>query len=122
MINKIIFDLDDTLCFSIDKNYAEAIPNVSLVNKIKEYKKLGFHIVIFTSRNMNSYNNNIELIKKNTLPKITKWLKKNNIIYDELIIGKPWCGPNGFYVDDRSIRPDEFINLNYQQIKDIIAK
>ena len=29
--------------------------------------------------------------------------------YDEVIYGKPWPGPEGFYIDDRAIRPKEFI-------------
>lgn len=42
--------------------------------------------------------------------------------YDEIIIGKPWCGYDGFYVDDKAIRPSEFISLNYEQIKELLKK
>ena len=45
---------------------------------------------------------------RNTLPIIKDWLLANNVPYDEIIIGKPWCGMNGFYVDDRAIGPSEF--------------
>lgn len=122
MTNKIIIDLDNTLSFSEEKDYDNAKPNINLINQIELYKKNNFQIVIFTSRNMNTYNSNTNLIKKNTYPKIVKWLKKHNIFYDELIIGKPWCGVDGFYVDDRAIRPDEFVNLNPKEIDLLLKK
>ena len=75
-----------------------------------------------TSRNMNSYNNNIGLINKNTLPIIINWLDENNIPYDEIYVGKPWCGHEGFYVDDKAIRPSEFINKTYEEIVELLRK
>ncbi|HAN2428273.1 TPA: capsular biosynthesis protein, partial [Escherichia coli] len=52
-----------------------------------------------------------------TLPIIVEWLEKNNVPYDEIYVGKPWCGHEGFYVDDKAIRPNEFVNLSYNEIK-----
>ena len=69
---------------------------------------------------MNTFNSDIQLIKQKTYPKIIAWLNKNDIFYDELIIGKPWCGVDGFYVDDRSIRPDEFEKMSLNNIKEIL--
>ncbi|HFM3427384.1 TPA: capsular biosynthesis protein, partial [Escherichia coli] len=43
--------------------------------------------------------------------------EKNNVPYDEIYVGKPWCGHEGFYVDDKAIRPNEFVNLSYNEIK-----
>ena len=51
-----------------------------------------------------------------TAKEVFKWLEKYDVPYDEIYFGKPWCGINGFYVDDKSIRPDEFINSNYEEI------
>jgi len=123
MNNKIIIDLDNTLCFTENSDYSNAIPNTEAINKLNEYKnKYDYQILIFTSRNMNTYDNNIEKINQYTVPTITKWLKKFKVPYDELIIGKPWCGPNGFYVDDKAIRPDEFVKMNHDDIQKIINK
>ncbi len=102
--------------------YEDALVNKDLVVKLKEYKEQGFMIVLNTSRNMNSYNNNIGLINKNTLPVIIKWLEVNDIPYDEIYVGKPWCGYEGFYVDDKAIRPSEFINYTYDEIVNILRK
>ncbi|AXP09032.1 HAD-IIIC family phosphatase [Campylobacter hepaticus] len=119
----IVIDLDGTLTIDEDNvDYANKKPNFILISILKEYKQKGFKINIFTSRNMRTWNADIEKIQKYTLPTIISWLKKYDIPYDEVIIGKPWCGYEGFYVDDKAIRPSEFINLTYDQIKELLKK
>lgn len=71
---------------------------------------------------MRTFDGELEKIKFHTLPIIISWLKKHDVPYDEIIIGKPWCGYDGFYVDDKAIRPSEFISLNYEQIKELLKK
>ena len=46
-------------------------------------------------------------------------VKKHTVPYDEIIIGKPGV-VDGFYVDDKAIRPNEFLNLTYKQIKKLV--
>ena len=70
---------------------------------------------------MRTYNGDVSKINKNTLPILLEWLKENEVEYDGIIMGKPWCGDGGFYVDDKSIRPDEFINLDEAQIQKLIT-
>ena len=117
--NKIIIDLDDTICSTKNGDYENSIPKENVIKKIKEYKNLGFEIIIYTSRNMRTYKGNVDLIKANTLPIIIKWLEKFDVPYDEIIVGKPWPSFGGFYVDDKAIRPDEFVNLTYSEIQKI---
>ncbi len=69
---------------------------------------------------MRTHQGNIGKINANTLPVIIEWLTKNNIPFDEIHIGKPWCGNGGFYVDDKAIRPNEFTEFNYDEILDLI--
>ncbi|ECE1090075.1 capsular biosynthesis protein [Salmonella enterica subsp. diarizonae] len=122
-MKKIIIDIDMTLTKGKGPGgYEDALVNKDLVVKLKEYKEQGFMIVLNTSRNMNSYNNNVGLINKNTLPILIKWLEVNSIPYDEIYVGKPWCGHEGFYVDDKAIRPSEFINYSYDEIVEILRK
>ena len=115
-MKRLIFDLDDTLCTTQNGDYANAQPITEVVEKLKEYHRQGFTIVINTSRNMRTYQGNIGAINKNTLPIITEWLDRHDIPYDELYVGKPWCGFEGFYVDDKAIRPDELVKLSYAEI------
>ncbi len=93
-----------------------------MVEKIREYKEMGAKIILLTSRNMNSYGGNIGLINANTAKVLLAWLDKWEIPYDEIIYGKPWPGPNGFYVDDRTVRPDEFLRCSVEEMKEICAK
>ena len=119
---RIVIDLDNTICTTKLKNqsYADVLPNKDVVDTLLKYKNMGFYIIINTSRNMNSYDNNLGKINANTAPIIYEWLKKHNIPYDEIYFAKPWCGFEGFYVDDKAIRPNEFVNLSYDEIKKII--
>ena len=119
-MKRLIFDLDDTLCTTQNGDYANAQPITEVVEKLKEYHRQGFTIIINTSRNMRTYQGNIGAINKNTLPIIIDWLARHDIPYDELYVGKPWCGFEGFYVDDKAIRPDELVKLSYAEICQLI--
>ena len=55
-------------------------------------------------------------------PNIIDWLNKNNVPYDEVYIGKPWCGFEGFYIDDKAVRPSEFLKLSYNEICELLNK
>lgn len=123
MRNKfIVIDLDGTLCKTKGDNqeYIDVEPNSAVIQKLKKYKALGFSIAIFSSRNMKTYKGNIGKINAVTLKTMLQWLDKHKVPYDEVYVGKPWCGSEGFYVDDRTIRPDEFTNLSFEQIKAIV--
>ena len=119
-MKRLIFDLDGTICYAKKGDYANAHPNVKVIDRLKIYKKNGFEIVISTSRNIRTYDGNLGKINANTLPIIIKWLDKHNVPYDEIYVGKPWCGSEGFYIDDKAIRPEEFVNMDYDVIKNLI--
>jgi len=113
-----IFDIDGTLCpiKKKDENYEDLVPYPDMVEKLKAYKAGGAKIVLFTSRNMNSYQGNLGLINKHTAKVLLAWLDKWEIPYDEIVYGKPWPGHKGFYVDDRTIRPDEFLKYTPEEL------
>lgn len=117
----LIFDIDGTICpiKKKDETYEELVPFQRVVEKLRYYKKNGAKIILFTSRNMNSYQGNIGVINKNTARIMLEWLDKWEIPYDEIIYGKPWPGQKGFYIDDRSVRPDEFLKYTPEQLEQI---
>ena len=119
-----IFDVDGTLCpiKKPEENYADLVPYEDMVSKIRQYKEKGARIVLFTSRTMRTYKGDIDLILKNTAPVLEAWLKKWDIPYDEIIYGKPWPGKKGFYVDDRTIRPEEFISSTIEDMNRICKR
>lgn len=118
------FDIDGTLCpiKKKEEEYIDLVPYKEMIDKLREYKEGGAKIVLFTSRNMNSYNGNIGLINANTAKVLLKWLDKWDIPYDEIIYGKPWPGHHGFYVDDRTLRPDEFLKYSVDELDEICKK
>ena len=113
-----VFDIDGTICpiKKKEEKYEDLVPYASVVEKIRFYHEAGAKIVLFTSRNMNSYGGNLGLINKNTARILTEWLDKWNIPYDEIFYGKPWPVHKGFYVDDRSVRPDEFLAYTPEEL------
>lgn len=115
----LIVDIDGTLCpiKNKEENYSDLIPYTEMIEKLRVYHESGVKIILFSSRNMNSYNGNLGLINKNTAIVLNKWLEKWNIPYDEILFGKPWPGHHGFYVDDRSVRPDEFLKYDFEQLE-----
>jgi capsule biosynthesis phosphatase len=119
-MKRLIFDLDNTISFATDSSYIDSKPDLTIIDRMRTYKDKGFQIIISTSRNMRTYNGNIGKINAYTLPIIIEWLDKHNVPYDEIIVGKPWCGTDGFYIDDRAIRPSEFLSYNYTEIINLI--
>ena len=74
----MIIDLDGTICPIKRENekYEDLQPYNSVVRRIGEYKKSGFKIMIFTARNMRSYENNLGLINIYTSRMTMNWLEK----------------------------------------------
>ena len=119
----IVFDLDDTLCYAnktkeaIEKNdawmlYGDPKPNQRMISQLRVAWAMGYKIIIYTSRRMITRNGNVRKIRRD-VEKMTKaWLKKYGIPWDQIVFGKPY---GVYYVDDKAIRPNEFLNLNLQE-------
>ena len=117
-----MIDIDDTISRTESGNYASATVIAPMRRRLQEYRQNGFTIVLFTARNMRTYNGNTGLIIANTVPVLIDWLQRHEIEYDEIHVGKPWCGFDGFYVDDKAIRPDEFTSLSLSEIEELLAR
>ena len=120
-MKRIIIDLDGTITAKETSDYEGVRPNAEVVNALRRYKADGYDIVILTSRNMRTYEGNVGKINVHTLPRIIEWLKEHSVPYDEIVVGKPWCGYEGFYVDDKTVRPSEFVSLSDDEIRDLLA-
>jgi len=121
MTKKICFDIDGTICPVKDLNqpYNELPPDFHFLEKMREYKKAGFIIVLFTARNMGTYKDNLGKINIHTLPGLIEWLNLWDIPYDELYMGKQHCL---FYIDDKAVRPEEFKNLSYSELLELTGQ
>lgn len=121
-MKRLIVDLDDTICKTDNGDYANSFPRKEFIKQLHAYKSQGFEIVISTSRNVRTYEGNLGKINANTLPVIIEWLAENDVPYDEIYMAKPWCGFAGFYIDDKAIRPSEFLKYSYEEIKALLEK
>jgi capsule biosynthesis phosphatase len=116
-MKRLVFDLDGTLAlYDPERTYEAREPNLPLIDKLRRYKADGFEIIICSARNMRTFQGQIGRINAETLPAIIDWLNRHEVPFDEIHIGKPWCGTDGFYVDDRAIRPSEFVALSLAEI------
>jgi capsule biosynthesis phosphatase len=120
-VKKIVIDLDGTITAKETSDYDGVQPNAAVVEMLRKYRADGFEIVISTSRNMRTYEGNVGKINVHTLPKIIAWLDRHDVPYDEIFVGKPWCGFDGFYVDDKTVRPSEFSSLSYDEIRALLS-
>ncbi len=121
MTKTLVIDLDGTLTVEGSaERYEDVAPRTDIIAQTREYAALGFRIAIVTSRNMRTFANSVGRINAVTLPVAVDWLKRHNIPFDEIHVGKPWCGYAGFYVDDKAIRPSEFKKLNLDQIAELL--
>lgn len=121
-MKNLIVDLDGTLTKGDTNDYKNVAPRVDVIEQLRKYKELGFNITISTARNMRTFEGNVGKINIYTLPIITEWLDKHNIPYDEILVGKPWCGHDGFYIDDRAVRPSEFASKSIEEINSLLSK
>jgi len=120
----LVVDIDGTLCGikTAEQSYADLVPRKEMLVKLAEYQQKGYRILLFTARNMNSYKGNLGAINKHTAPILLEWLAKWEVPYDEILFGKPWPRKRGFYIDDRSIRPDEFLSMSEEEIHKLLGQ
>ncbi len=122
-MKRLVVDLDGTITIDdAGRPYWAKEPNLELIARLRDYAADGFEIIIQTARNMRTHNNSVGKITATTLPVILEWLKVHDVPYDEIHVAKPWCGTEGFYVDDRAIRPDEFTRLSLDEIHALIGR
>ena len=104
-----IVDIDGTVCKSHSgMDYSKAEPIWPVIDRIAQLHTEGNRIVLFTARGMKTYKGNLMALELKVRPVLTTWLERYKVQYHELILAKPW-GENVTYVDDKAIRPDEFI-------------
>lgn len=122
--NVLVMDVDGTLCpiKSPDVLYDDLVPDAELINKLRELVTTGWWIILHSARGMRTHGGNTGKINANVLPDLIKWLKKHDIPFHEIYMGKPWAGSNGFYVDDRAIRPREFMTLTFEELHELCKK
>lgn len=109
----IICDIDDTISFTQSRNFEEAKPNSDLISKLNGLFDKGWKIVYCTARGTLSCASRADAEEKYK-DAILHWFKRNNVKYTRLSFMKEL---GVYYIDDKAIRPDEFLNLEIQTFK-----
>ena len=105
--NRLIIDVDNTICFVHNRDFANALPNIEVINKINSLYNSGWEIYLFTARGDNSCNT-LEEKEAKYFDVTSNWLKNNGVKYHKLMFGKP----NGdYYIDDKNLSIKEFLEL-----------
>lgn len=112
----LVVDLDDTItCDEPGVAYSDKKPNWPVIEKMREFSAAGWQIIIFTSRRMDTFGSNEALILADVGSDTLEWLSRHQVPYNGLRFGKPYA-KNGFYVDDKALRPEEFLDLDPTQM------
>ena len=87
----IVLDVDGTLCpvRKGQERYEDLVPYANMLRLLREHHTAGTRIVLYTSRNMNSYHGSLGMINAHTAKILLSWLEKWDIPYDEIVYGKP---------------------------------
>jgi len=119
----LVMDVDGTLCEirRPDQEYADVAPIPEVVERLREYREQGFYVILNTARQMRTHQGNVGLITATTAKTLMEWLDRHDVPYDELHVGKPWSGRGGFYVDDKAVRPNEFVTMSYEEILELVS-
>lgn len=105
--NRIVVDIDNTICFVHDRDFVNAIPNIEIIDKINKLHEDGWEIYLFTARGDNSCKT-LKAKEKKYREVTETWLFTNGVKYDKLMFGKPNAD---YYVDDKNINIKEFLEL-----------
>lgn len=120
----LVVDLDGTLCpiKAAHESYKDLQPEPLMLARLQQMAAEGWRIVIHSARGMRSHDGNTGSINAHVLPTVIEWLQRHAVPFHEIYVGKPWPGDNGFYIDDRSVRPREFIENSLEALDRICIR
>lgn len=94
-------DIDETLCHSIEDDYAHSEPCKEAITKVNKLFDDGHYIKLFTGRGSWDETDWTSFTKK----QLEKW----GIKYNELIMGKPHAD---VFIDDKALNARDWMELN----------
>jgi capsule biosynthesis phosphatase len=106
--SRILMDIDNTISFTTNRDYANAVPNMPVIEKMRELAAQGVNFVLFTARGMVTFEDNVDAAEKCHRPQLEEWMERYDVPYSDIVFGKPFALA---IVDDTAIRPNEFLGL-----------
>ncbi len=110
MKRSLIVDLDGTL--TVDRKgvpYPDKELDADVARAVAAAHASGWGVQVMTARGMRTYNHDRALVEEHIRPSVAAWLALRDVAHDQLHVAKPWCGPGGFYVDDRNLHLEETV-------------
>lgn len=101
-------DIDETLCHSIEDDYAHSMPCAEAIMKVNKLYDEGHIIKLFTGRGSWDNYDWREFTKK----QLQQW----GVKYHELIMGKPHAD---VFIDDKAINAGDWLNKAPEEIKEV---
>lgn len=111
MRNEIVVDLDDTLSFTLNRDFKNARPNTELIQKLNGLFDKGYKIHIVTARGQISCNGDSQKASDKYYSQIATWLNVHKVKYTTLSFEKKLAR---YYIDDKAITPEQFLELNFE--------
>jgi len=111
---RVIVDFDDTIAITTTRDWETAEPIWPTINKINNLHDKGWEIWIVTARGQLSCNGDFQKADKKYRKVIEDWLKKHSVKYHILSFEKRLAS---YYIDDKALRPEEFVDLEIREIK-----
>jgi capsule biosynthesis phosphatase len=115
MNKRIVCDIDDTICFTTNRDWENATPIPAVIEKINFLYENGWEIILQTARGQVSCNGDSKKAEEKYGDIIRTWLKEHNVKYHILSFQKYLAS---YYIDDKSLRPDEFSKLKIELLKE----
>lgn len=103
----VVVDFDDTLAFTKTRDWANAIPNIQLIEKLNRLFDSGWDIHIVTARGQLSCGGDSYAADAKYRPQITAWLVRNGVKYTSLSFQKKLAA---YYIDDKGCTPETFLS------------
>lgn len=112
----LVVDLDNTITIEDPSiAYPNKKPNLKIIKKLQEYSRNGHEIIIQTARRMGTHKDNESKVIAD-IGKITlEWLDRHSVPFNGIKFGKPFAR-NGFYIDDKAVRPSEFLKYSNEEL------
>ena len=100
-----VFDIDGTICTSLNSEYEKATPLRSRIKKVNDLYDKGHSIIFQTARGMGRSGNSQAYAHKAFYEFTKKQLDSWGVKYHSLFLGKPAAD---YYIDDKGIKDGDF--------------
>ena len=112
---RIVCDIDDTICFTTNRDWENATPKIEVIEKINKLYDEGWEIYLVTARGQVSCKGDPVKAEQKYGEGIRTWLKKHGVNYHVLSFQKFLAS---YYVDDKGLTPEAFVNLDIERFRD----